>query len=332
MSKAAVIFGDVFIYWSSVIIALAALAAILLFLALYTRAGGSVRASAVFIPLAIVLSVVLSRAIHWYCRYESYGSFLSAMTDYTGGGYAMLGVFIGCVAAAGIVRLARLTDDLPGLLDCVAPAGALGIAVGRLSALFNTGDRGMLLESVKSLPFASAVTSAVSGGTEYRLATFMLQSVAAFAVCAALLLFIRRGDVRRRSGDIFLILLLLIGASDCLLDSTRYDALFLRSNGFVSIVQICGALCAAAVLVVFAVRLVKTRGVSGKFIALWVGALALFGGAGYMEYYVQRHGDRAAFAYSVMAVCMAGICAIALLTRHASVGAVKRRGLHEKTR
>ena len=37
------------------------------------------------VPLAFVLSMVLSRLIHWYCRTDSYVSFEAAMTDYTTG-------------------------------------------------------------------------------------------------------------------------------------------------------------------------------------------------------------------------------------------------------
>ena len=42
---------------------------------------------------------------------------------------------------------------------------------------------------------------------------------------------------------------------------------------------------------------------------------ALLGGAGFMEYYVQRHGDLAVFSYSVMSVCLIFIVGLALLTR-----------------
>lgn len=331
MNSVAAVIGDVYIYRSSVVIALAALSAVFMFLGLQSRSGAGRRCSSLVVPLAIVLSVFFARTIHWYCRHESYGSFISAVTDFRGGGYAMLGVYLGCAAAAGLVRLFRLTDNLPALLDNAAPAGALGIAVGRLSALFTSGDRGMLLESLHSLPFASAVTSPVTGETEYRLATFMFQSLASFVIFAALM-FLMRKNARRRDGDIFLIFLLLTGASECLFDSTRYDALFLRSNGFVSIVQICGAISTAVILTVFTVRMVKTRGMRPIYAVLWTITLAFFGGAGYMEYYVQRHGDRAAFAYGMMALCLTGICTVALSSRRASFGAAKRRGLHEKPR
>ena len=40
---------------------------------------------------------------------------------------------------------------------------------------------------------------------------------------------------------------------------------------------------------------------------IWLVIAGCLGGAGYMEYHVQRHGDQANFAYSVMFACLAGI-------------------------
>ena len=42
---------------------------------------------------------------------------------------------------------------------------------------------------------------------------------------------------------------------------------------------------------------------------------ALLGCAGYMEYYVQRHGNQAALAYSVMSVALCGYLVLVLVAR-----------------
>ena len=91
-----------------------------------------------------------------------------------------------------------------------------------------------------------------------------------------------------------------------MLDSTRYDSLFFRSNGFISIVQVLAALAIALAAIVFSVRMVKANGWNKWYLLLWVVLAALVGGVGYMEYYVQRHGDQAVFAYSVMSACLVG--------------------------
>ena len=45
------------------------------------------------IPLAIALSLLLGRLVHWYCRTSSYDSFEAAMKPFSPGGYALLGIF-----------------------------------------------------------------------------------------------------------------------------------------------------------------------------------------------------------------------------------------------
>jgi len=210
------------------------------------------------------------------------------------------------------------------MLDCMCLGGAAGIAVGRLASLFNASDRGQIVASILSLPFAYPVTNAVSGATEYRLATFMLQAMAALVIFLILALFYLKGRDKLRDGDTCLIFLLVYGASQVLLDSTRYDSLFFRSNGFVSIVQVFSALALGLAIAVFSHRMVKARGFKWWNIPLWILVAACIGGAGFMEYYVQRHGDQAAFAYSVMTACLTGIILLTLLIRFLAVRAEQK--------
>lgn len=325
MDKIAFIAGENFIYWNSVVYTLAAATAICFFLAFYLNKCGNAVAGFAAVPLSIVLSVVLARFVHWYSRTDSYVNFTSAMTDYTSGGYALIGVFAGCALAAAILRLVFFHRSIPQMLDCMCLAGAAGISVGRLASLFNASDRGNIVEGIQSLPFVYPVTNAVSGVTEYRLATFMLQAMAALVIFIALSVFYLRGKDKLKDGDTCLIFLLVYGASQVVLDSTRYDSLFFRSNGFVSIVQVFSALGLGLVIVLFSIRMVKARGFRFWQVFLWILEAGCIGGAGFMEYYVQRHGDRAAFAYSIMSACLAGIILLALLIRLLAVTAERKR-------
>lgn len=309
MDRIAFIVGDTFIYWSSIILTLAAGVTICAFLALHRGRG---TAAAVLIPVALVLSVIFGRLAHWYFRPDSYESFLQAMTDYTSGGYALIGVFLACLLAALLVRLLGLEDDLPRLLDEMSLAGCAGIAVGRLACFFSTADRGQILETIHSLPLAYPVNNVVTGAAEYRLATFLIQAVVTAVIFGGLLAFFLLG--RRKSGDVAALFLLFYGMSQAVLDSTRYDSLYMRSNGFISVVQLSGAVALVGVSVMFSVRMVKARGFRPWYAALWAAMLALLGGAGYMEYFVQRHGDRALFSYCVMSLCLGAIAALALTT------------------
>ena len=319
MERIAFISGGTFIYWSSIILALAAATAIAIFAATYLAKGGDVLALSLAIPASMVSSVVLSRLIHWYCREDAYESIRVAMTDYTSGGFALMGVFAGCLLTACLLRLIRISKNLPQMLDAMAIGGGAGIAVGRLASLFNASDRGMILADTVGMPFAYPVTNAVSGVVENRLATFMLQSITTAGIVAALLLYMLITALRKRKlkdGDVFLIFLPAYSVCQVIFDSTRYDSLYLRSNGFVSVVQILGAVGLVAAIVVFSVRMVKNAGkFKIWFVGIWLAILGLLGGAGYMEYYVQRHGNQAAFAYTVMGACLLTVLLIVLIIR-----------------
>ena len=320
MDKIAFIAGDSVIYWNSIVLTLAAATAAFFFLSFYIGKCGNAVAGFAAVPLSIVLDIVLARLVHWYSRADSYGGFFSAMTDYTSGGYALLGVFAGCALAAALLRLLFLHRNLPEMLDCMSLAGLAGISVGRLASFFNASDRGNVLENFQSLPFAWPVTNTVSGATEYRLATFVIQAFIALVLFLALAVFFVKGQRKGlKDGDTCLIFLLVYGASQVVLDSTRYDSLFFRSNGFVSIVQVMGALALALAIVLFSVRMVKARGFKFWQVLLWIAVAALIGGAGYMEYYVQRHGNEAVFAYSVMSACLIVVIGLTLLIRMLAV-------------
>jgi len=324
MEKVAFINGGTFVYWSSIILTIAVLAAIACFAGFYLWKSKNGAALSLTVPVALLLSVVIARWVHWYCLTDSYDSLRAAMTDYTWGGYALMGAFIGCLLTACLMRLIRVSTNLPEMLDSMCLAGGIGIAVGRLASLFNASDRGQIVADTVGLPFAYPVTNAVSGVAENRLATFMLQSISTAAIVALILLYLIICAARRkklRDGDVTLLFLLLYGTCQIILDSTRYDSLFMRSNGFVSIVQILGLVAVLVAIITFSVRAVLARGFKWYFAVLWVLQLGVMGGAGYMEYYVQRHGDQAAFAYRNMGICLAVMVLIALIERAFAVSA-----------
>ncbi len=148
MSRIAFILGETFLYRDSIVLTLAAAATICLFVSLYRCRGGSVLATAVLIPLALAVSLVLARICFWYCRPTGFADFHSAITNFRTGGFALMGVVFGCVLTMLILRLIRLVPDLPEGLDCLCAAGSAGIAAGRLASLFTDADRGQLLEGI----------------------------------------------------------------------------------------------------------------------------------------------------------------------------------------
>ena len=324
MDKIAFISGETIIYWNSIVYTLATAVAICFFLAFYLGRTGNAVAGFGAIPLSIFLGVVFARLVHWYSRADSYVDFTTAMTDYTSGGYALIGVFAGCALAALLLRMLFLHRSVGKMLDAMSLAGCAGIAVGRLASLFNGSDRGNIVEGIRSLPFVYPVTNVVSGTVEYRLATFMLQAMVALVLLIVLSVFYLKGKGKVKDGDTCLIFLLLYCASQVVLDSTRYDSLFFRSNGFVSIVQVFSALGLGLVIAVFSRRLVKASGFKVWYIFLWILIGSCIGGGGFMEYYVQRHGDQPVFAYSVMSAFLAGIVLLTLILRLLAVRAERK--------
>lgn len=320
MYQLAFIYGDTLIYWHAIILALSILTGIVFFLAAYQRRFGELSGAAVACPIAIVLSLLLARLAHWYFRPDSYDGLLSAMTDLFSTGYALLGIFAGCMLTGCLLALLQVVPSLPGMLDCLSLGGCAAIALGRLSNFFTPDDRGEILESIRSLPIVWPVTNATSGQLEYRLATFLFQSIAAGCIFAALLWLFHANEKRkcRRDGDIALLFLLLHCTVQVVLESTRYDCLRLRSNGFISIVQVLSAIALAAICVDFSVRLLKKGSRMMPLVLGWLLTAGSLGCAGYMEYYVQRHGDKAVFCYSIMSACMAVIAAVGIAMFHAA--------------
>lgn len=333
MDAIAYIIGETFLYWSSIILILAVAASVCLFLFLYLREKHNGISAALLIPLAVVTSLVFSRAMHWYCMANAYESLKSALTDFTGGGYALMGVFAGCALSAAVLRLLRVVKNLPFTYDCMAIAGAAGIAVGRLACLFTAADRGPVVEKLRLFPLVYPVTNAVSGVVEWRFATFMIQSIVTGAIFLGLLVFYLAGQQGKRrklrDGDTACLFLCFYGASQVVLDSTRYDSLFMRSNGFISIVQILGAVALAGTVIYFSVRMVKARGFRWWYVPIWLAYAAMVGGAGYMEYWVQRHGDQAVFSYSVMTACLIGLVVLTCVIRYLAVTRERKNRVRE---
>ena len=306
MNQVAAILNHVVLYRYSLILALSAAAGICFFMASCSYERIPSHRAALVAFAAVVFSIPLSRLVYWYGRADSFPSFVLAVTTPSTKAFALAGAFAGCALSA---LLFSRNQERAKILDSISLAGCWAISLGRLGCFFTATDRGQIMSQLTGLPWAYPVLN-VSGQMEYRFATFLFQSASAGLLGLFLTaLFFRK----KRSGDVTLLFLLVYSAAQVILDSTRYDSLYLRSNGFVSMVQILSAVALATVLINFSVRAVKAIGLRNWMIPAWLLLTALLGGAGYMEYYVQRHGREAAFAYSVMCCCLTGVVIIGLL-------------------
>ncbi len=313
MNQVAFVLEDFTLYWYSLILALSVAAGICFFMACCANRGISALYGAGTVLLSLGLGLLFSRLLYWNCRADSFKTLFQALTTPSSTSFALAGAFLGCGTTALIMK--KRSGGLFKLMDCFSVAGCGAIALGRLGNFFTSFDRGPIVTELTSLPWAYPVLNSTSGFPEYRFATFLFQAVLAGALFLVLsvLFFSRRTRRVMADGDITLLFLMVYCASQIILDSTRYDSLYLRINGFVSMVQILAAVGLAASIILFAWKAAKARGITKGMVAAWIAIAALFGGAGYMEYFVQRHGNLAFFAYGIMEHCLVGIVAITLL-------------------
>lgn len=304
MNQVAFILDNTTLYWYSIVLALAVTAGVCFFMACCSHAGLGLPWAAASALMALFLSLVLSRLVFWYCRADSFRSLGQALTTPSSASLALAGAFLGSGLTALV--LGRFAGGTLKLLDCMSVAGACAICLGRLGNFFSSADRGQILTEMTFLPWSYPVVNATSGELEYRLATFLFQAVIAGILFLVLfyLFFSPRTRKFLSDGKLTLLFAMVYGASQVILDSTRYDSLYLRSNGFVSMVQILAAVALGVSIILCAIGAVKKCGLKKWMILVWVVIAGLFGGAGYMEYYVQRHGRLAFFAYDIMEHCL----------------------------
>ncbi len=309
MNDAMLVLGSLELYRSALVIALGAAACFALTAALYPRGsfGGGLW---LFACADVVLSVLLCRFLHYYCHSEQYASFWRAMTDYSVGGYVLVGAVPAALAAAWITKAAGLTQNPSRLLDCFAPGAVLAAAFIRLSALFNSTCRGKIAVKaplLRRLPIASPVISS-SGAEDWRFATFFVEFLLLGAVFVLVLRFFlrrRRQPMKagqKKDGNVALFALTAASAVELVCDSTRYDSSFMHFNGFVSIAQMACAVCILAALVIWSLRSVRANGRGAFHWAIWIGWFFALAGTGVCEYLVQRHGDWYLSCYAAMAV------------------------------
>lgn len=312
MRSAAFVFGRTILYWDTILLVLAAFVFALALWSAYRANGGRASVLLVLVPLGAALGFVLARGLYCVCHAEQFGSFAAALGDSSASSLCIFGAVLGFMIAALLLRALGLVPDEALLLDCAAPALALGLALGRLSALFNGSCLGkVILRDARffRLPFA-VPSAAADGGTEYRFAAFFAGALFLFLAFLLLLarygrLYPSSGEPKGRRGDVFLSFLLLFGAEELIVDSVRNDASFLPFNAFISLSQLLAAFALLAVLLVYSRSAIRVRGARMSFLILWLIWAVGLCVVGVSEYLVQRHGDWYLGCYTLMSAAIA---------------------------
>lgn len=296
------------ITWEGVVIALGCAAAFVVgaILRSYQRKSvGEYLACAVFCAVAAILG---SRLMYFYCSTELYSSFWEVLT-LRDAGQSLGGAILGAAAAMLIFGIFVGFKKLPALFDSICTAGILAIFVGRLAGFFNSSDRGRMIFTnpfFQRFPFAVELEVG-SELTEWRFATFFCEALCGaliFVVCASFFAKAYELGAAKNEGSAALMVCALFGASQAVLESTRYDSLFMSFNGFVSVVQILCALILVLALVFAFARYIKIGGSKGGAIASLLLSLLLIGCAGVLEYLVQRYAKFYPLWYSLMTMAL----------------------------
>ena len=345
MNSTAFIIGNMEISWSTILFVLAIFAWFFFAASLYTNKKAKKAAVWIFFPLGTFFAMLLSRIVYWYSHQPQFDGLFDAIKSTDLSAFSILGVIPGLVLAAAVIRLMKLIPNLPGFLDSLSPATGLGCGLLYLTCLFNNSCRGKnLLTDPRFTKFPVGAVTMGDYGVEYRTAIYLAAFVLMLLITGITLLLYHYNKKRR--GITACYFLLFFSACEFIIDSARYDAGYFPFNGFVSILQIFGAVAIMGVTVYFSILTIKAankkakereikeamekesagkkRGAGNRnrpieslenledkpsgfpkiLILLWILQLAAFGATGYLEYLVQRHGDKAVGLYTLMSLSL----------------------------
>ena len=309
----AFIIGKTVIPWSAILIVFAILA---WFFFAYSFAGEEKKdriAVLCMLPLSILFSFFFCRLLYWYSNQSQYAGFGAALTSRSLTAFSLLGILPGIALSAGLIRLVKINDDLPGILDTFAAPTAALSGLFYLTCFFTSACRGKF--TVTNPAFTrfpvSVITTDALGNEQYRFATFFAGFVLMSIVCALTLLFYVK--YAKKKGATLCFFLLFYSAVQFILESTRYDAGYFPFNGFVSIIQIASVASIVGATVFYSITSVKRTGMRAVYPILWSSLLLCIGATGYLEYLVQRHGDMAGRIYPGMALSCLGMALIPAL-------------------
>lgn len=308
MNPVAIYYNNTNIYFSTLIVAGAIIAALFVGLSLYVPTHKNPLPLILYTILAVPASMFFSRIIYWYCNMESFDSFKSAITNYNSGEYCISGLLLGIWLPAMILQLTKAVKSRFEILGAMAPGFAFVIAMIRFSHYFYNTCRGKLMIDA-------------DGNEKYQFTPYLISFVVMLVV--AIIAFIFSSN----SEHCYKLFLILFCAEEIFIDSTRSDASHLFFSGealanlnkgasFMGLSQFISALILAYV---WARSLRKKQPAK---IILFLAGLIIAGGC---EYLVQRFTSMYLPIYGGqllgLALMITGILLYSNLTASSSTGA-----------
>ena len=199
-----------------------------------------------FMLLTVPLSIIGARLYYVAFQWDYYRRDLSRILNIREGGLAIYGgVIMGFVAALIIARRRKI--PLPRMLDALAPALALGQAIGRWGNYANMEAFGREIVNPSLRFFPYGVEIWLDGAWHWRQAAFFYESAACLAIF--LFLWIRRKHIRPQ-GAAFLWYVLLYGMERAFVEGLREDSLMLGNVRVSQALSIAAAIAALVALVI----------------------------------------------------------------------------------
>ena len=272
----------------------------------------------IYALFSLVLAAFFGRLIHWYSHYETYESFSKAFVS-AEGRYHEAGMMFGFIVSAFLCSLTAGKELRKKMMAACASGQMLFMTLVSLVSMYSDSDRGKAVitdTAYQGLPF-SYITYLSDGSTQYRTAVFFWKfMVLGIITVISVILYLRGRSAIETYVCYF--------AAMALLDSARYDASFLRSNGFVSLMQIVSGVFLIITFIACVVRSSRARGFHAYHVLFILAFLSGLSLTGYMEYYVQRHGNLYPYCYSIMAAaCLIMILSVIIVHRKSNKKVLK---------
>ncbi len=199
----------------------------------------------------IPIGIICARIYYVIFRFSAYRDDLMAVFNIREGGLAIFGGVIGGLLAVLIVcRREKISASV--LLDAVAPALALGQAIGRWGNYINMEAYGLRIEEEVFQFFPFAVEIPVGTYWYWHMATFFYEFCWDLVVFLILWFIIQ--NHRKQKGDVFRWYVLLYCTGRAVIEGLRNDSLTFISE-FVRINQIVAGVCALGIIIHFFLRM-----------------------------------------------------------------------------
>ncbi len=235
MNSVAFTIGTWPVYWYGILISAALLIGMFLAQRLAKSRGYDVDKLWSVLLLMVPAAVVGARLYYVLFRWDLYGGDPLTILKVWHGGLAVHGGILGGLLAILIgCKIWKL--DFFGVLDCVAPALALGQAIGRWGNFFN----GEAYGGVTSLPWGIHVAA----DPYLHHPTFLYESIWDFLLFLLLLAVFKRS---KRTGNVACLYFMIYSVGRFFIESLRTDSLMIGPLKQAQVISVCLFVLAAVI-------------------------------------------------------------------------------------